>query len=219
MALITLPFTFIDDTIADADEVMSNLNAILAQVNGNLDAANIAADAIGSANIAPGAVDNAALGANAVTSDKILANTILAGDLADDSVGHDALAGLSFFNELGTGNIDPLLVSFSVVPGLSVTPGAGTYLLIANFDFQELASDHQLLTGSIFVNGGAVGNDALWEPVDRVLGTARCVVSTSAVATVGAGQAIDLRAKTAGFINGTVKCLSGETRLTVVRIA
>jgi len=41
MALITFPFTLTNGALADATEVMADLNAIKTQVNGNLDATNL----------------------------------------------------------------------------------------------------------------------------------------------------------------------------------
>lgn len=46
MAHVTEPNSFTNDTVADADQVNANFNAINAQVNGNLDATNIADGAI-----------------------------------------------------------------------------------------------------------------------------------------------------------------------------
>lgn len=76
MPLLSFPNTLANDTLADADQVMANLNAIRTLVNGQLDSANIAA----------GALVTTLFADESVTSAKILNGTIATGDLADDAV-------------------------------------------------------------------------------------------------------------------------------------
>jgi hypothetical protein len=61
MAKITLPYTLANGNTADGGQVQQNFDAVLTQVNGNLDANNIASSGVGTTQIADGAVTLAKL--------------------------------------------------------------------------------------------------------------------------------------------------------------
>lgn len=71
MALISLPYTFVQLTKAKASEVMANLQAILDQVNGNLSAANLANGAVTEDKLGALAVAEAKIASGAVTDAKV----------------------------------------------------------------------------------------------------------------------------------------------------
>jgi hypothetical protein len=59
MGTLNYPYTLANDTDADADEVMANFNAARTLINGNIEAANIADNAVTGAKILDGAVTSA----------------------------------------------------------------------------------------------------------------------------------------------------------------
>lgn len=71
MAVIVYPNTFAPNTLASAAEVNANFNAITAQVNGNLEAANLATDAVTTVKIADANVTTAKIADANVTDAKI----------------------------------------------------------------------------------------------------------------------------------------------------
>lgn len=61
MALVVLPYSLSAHTDAKAAEVMADYNAILAQLNGNIDAENIAEGGVETKNLAAGAITSEVL--------------------------------------------------------------------------------------------------------------------------------------------------------------
>lgn len=55
--VVSKPFTFTNNTVADANQVNSDFDTLYALVNGNIDAANLAAGAIGTSEIADNSVN------------------------------------------------------------------------------------------------------------------------------------------------------------------
>lgn len=88
MAVIVYPNTFAPNTLASAAEVNANFNAITAQVNGNLEAANLAADAVTTVKIADANVTTAKIADASVTDAKIAPGidaTKIGGGLVSDT--------------------------------------------------------------------------------------------------------------------------------------
>ena len=67
MALVSLPAQPSDGTTADAADVNDQVNAIVAQVNGNLDSDNLAANSVGTSELQNGSVTQVKLNANTLT--------------------------------------------------------------------------------------------------------------------------------------------------------
>ena len=67
MALVSLPAQPSDGTTADAADVNDQVNAIVAQVNGNLDSDNLAANPVGTSELQNGSVTQVKLNANTLT--------------------------------------------------------------------------------------------------------------------------------------------------------
>lgn len=71
MGTIILPENIADGETSDASKVMSDLNTIVNVINGNLEAANIAAAAIGSSELATNAVETVKILAANITAPKL----------------------------------------------------------------------------------------------------------------------------------------------------
>jgi hypothetical protein len=85
MATVFTPNTFVAGTPAVATEVNQNFTALTDQINGNLDADNLADNAVTEAKLAPGSVTGSKIGAAEVDNDKLGAG-INAAKIADGSV-------------------------------------------------------------------------------------------------------------------------------------
>lgn len=96
MGTIVKPYTFTGGTPALASEVNSNFDTIVTAINGNLDAANLANNAVGenelqdnavaTNKIAGLAVTEAKIGAAAVTNTKLGLLSVATGNIQDDAV-------------------------------------------------------------------------------------------------------------------------------------
>lgn len=84
MGVITKPYTFANGNVADGTQVNANFDTIYTLVNGALDAANLAADAVGSSEIDDGSVTHAKLAADAVETAEIKDAMVTAAKLAAD---------------------------------------------------------------------------------------------------------------------------------------
>lgn len=95
MANITFPNNLVNDTVADALEVMANFNAVATQVNGNIEAANLASNAITNAKIADDAVDTAEIADEAVESAQIAPTAVTEAKIANGAVTENKLGNLA----------------------------------------------------------------------------------------------------------------------------
>ena len=86
MGNITLPYTITNGQTTDANKVMANLNAIIAEVNGNLESVNIKDLAVITDKLAALAVTAAKIATDAVETLKIKDANVTAVKLATDSV-------------------------------------------------------------------------------------------------------------------------------------
>jgi len=111
MGQVSLPYSLANGNLADASEVMANLNAIVNEVNGNIESINIKDLNVTTAKLADGAVTTAKIADANVTTSKIADSNVttskIAGDavtnakIADDAVQAENIAGLT-----GTGAVD-----------------------------------------------------------------------------------------------------------------
>lgn len=135
MALIVLTPALANDTDADADEVMALLDEIIAQVNGNLEAINLADAAVTAAKMAALSVGTAALQDDAVTSAKAKLTTVVAPASSSLTLG----------------------VTMSDVPGCTFTaPANADYMIWGVFQFSIdilVANSGCFCEGELLVNG------------------------------------------------------------------
>lgn len=101
-----------------------------------------------------------------------------------------------------------------LMTNMTITPGAGTYLV--NFVTSLLSSSNNAIhTVAVFANGTLVADTEITAiPRDSNQSTNRVPISTVGIATVGAGQAIDIRWRTSA---GTASAFNRKLQL--VRIA
>ena len=112
MGLIAIFNNYTDDTVADGGDIEDDLGKIRAEVDGAIDAANLANDAVVTAKLADDAVTLQKIADLAVGTAKLAANAVTAAKLAANSVTNAAIA-------VGTINADRLTTD-------SLTLGDGT---------------------------------------------------------------------------------------------
>lgn len=86
MGTVTLPNTLTAGAEAKASEVMANFNALVSEMNGNLDATNLINAAISTAKIADLAVTSGKLANSAVITGKIADDNVTAAKIADGAI-------------------------------------------------------------------------------------------------------------------------------------
>jgi hypothetical protein len=140
MGLIVLPKTLVAGTDALADDVMDDLEAIVAMVNGGLDAANLE----------NGAVTTAKIADDAVTAAKLADDAVPAAAIPNTSIPYakmQAMTGEGFmtanaFTLNATAIVASQVGSYTVVPTVAgfvanVTTGAlpsGDYLILCRYE-------------------------------------------------------------------------------------
>lgn len=147
-------------------------------------------------------VVNAAIGTDAVNTDEIAANAVGASELADNAVDTAAIAasavtnaklGLTVTHAFASANL-PLTTTETDITGATVTPGAGDYIIIANFDFNVTTGGAMgVIIGTISVNGFSQPQAALWDPLVALGRNSTPLIATAL--GLGAGQIIKMRAK------------------------
>jgi hypothetical protein len=116
MATVFLPNTFVAGTPAVATEVNQNFTAITDQVNGNLDADNLADSAVTAAKLATDAVTSSKIADSQVTNIKV-ASGIDATKIADGSVSNSEFQYLS-------GVTSDIQTQINTLSGRNLTYGA-----------------------------------------------------------------------------------------------
>ena len=91
MGQVSLPYSLANGNLADASEVMANLNAIVNEINGNIESINIK-----DLNVTTAKLDD-----GAVTTDKIADDAVTNTKIADNAVQAENINGLT-----GTGAVD-----------------------------------------------------------------------------------------------------------------
>jgi hypothetical protein len=154
MANISYPASLSNGSTADATAVMAFFNAITAQVNGNIEALNmanatitgakIANDTITATQIAPDAIGQSELGPlsvgtpelidDSVTAAKIATDAVGAPEIATDAVGQAEIAASAVgagevkFNN-SSNNLSVTATTGGADTG-TITPAAGTYMVV-----------------------------------------------------------------------------------------
>lgn len=95
MGTVTLPHTFASGTPAVASQVNNNFTSITSEVNGNIEAVNLASNAVISVKIADGAVISSKLANGAVVEARIADGAVSEIKIADDAVTEDKLGDLA----------------------------------------------------------------------------------------------------------------------------
>jgi hypothetical protein len=216
MAHVNLPKTSQSGSNEWAD-VEDNDQAIVDEINGNLDADNLAANAVGSSELAASAVTTVKIADSNVTAAKIQDLAVGTAEIADLAVttgkladGAATSAKVSLTSSEDTQSAD--ISATGVLTGISITPGAGTYLAIASARFLGgAAADSATL--SLRVNGVNVVNG----PEVKVSATSDApAMVVHGIITPTAGQAVQTHATiTSG--GGTPNVSTG--RLTLLRVA
>jgi hypothetical protein len=135
MATVSLPYSFTAGTAARASEVNANFDAILEQLNGNLQAVNLANESVTENKLADGAVATAKLADAAVTNAKVAggisASKVGAGTVGDTAFGY--LDGVTSAiqaqlngkqSTLGAGDISTSLIADDAVTQAKIAAGA-----------------------------------------------------------------------------------------------
>ena len=86
MGLVSLLYTLIAGDEAKASEVMANFNAIVAEINGNIQPANLQDNSVTTPKIANNAVTSGKLHDSAVTTSKIADDNVTAAKIADGAI-------------------------------------------------------------------------------------------------------------------------------------
>ena len=143
MANITYPNTFTAGTTARASEMNENFDAVSAQVNGSLEAANLAngavtaiklaADAVTTAKILDANVTEAKLAANAVATAKVADGAITAAKMAANSVATASIVdGAVTAAKLATTLAGTFTPGFNEAVNPTVNTARGTYSRLGN---------------------------------------------------------------------------------------
>jgi hypothetical protein len=99
MGLVVLPSTLTNGTTADADQVMADLNALVAQVNGHIGTVNLEDASVTTPKLADGSVTGPKLGAGAVTAGAIAAKAAAVYHNADQALPFQVETTLAFNSE------------------------------------------------------------------------------------------------------------------------
>ena len=176
MAAAVKPFTFSNGTTADATEVNANFDTLYTLVNGNLDQANLANNAVGTSEIADNAVTTAKIANDQITSDKIADNQVQEEHInwgteasqvsAEDMPIADG-EGLFSTDDVESALRD--LASGAVLP--PTAPPIGS--IIAFYDFNGAATfdntKWSYCNGSVQTLGGGIGSQTLPDLSNRYL--------------------------------------------------
>lgn len=153
MAVIVLPSTLVNGTTGDADQVQGDFASILAQVNGNIDADNIADGGVITSKILDAAVTTPKIADGNVTSGKLAGSIpfskLAAGADAKVPIGNGsvlverAISGALALTDLGVASLVygyaqqaldtniPNVGGFANINSLTLTPAAGRWALLS----------------------------------------------------------------------------------------
>ena len=154
MGQVSLPYSLANGNLADASEVMANLNAIVNEINGNIESINIKDLNVTTAKLDDGAVTTDKIADANVTTSKIADSAITNAKIADDAIDNskiadDAVQAENISGLTGTGSIN-----------LDNIPDGSTYKRVANVD----GSTHLITTNSITnsaITNAKIANDAI----------------------------------------------------------
>jgi hypothetical protein len=116
-----------------------------------------------------------------------------------------------YFEVNASGSITTTSTSDVLVTSMTLTPGAGTYMVMFTSDWSNNTSG-AIMTVSCYQNGSLAGNSQ--RQYSRAATTMTVGVVVSCIATVAAGQAIDIRWRTTTG-TGTM----GSRSLSLIKVA
>jgi hypothetical protein len=177
MATVFIPNSFVAGTPAVATEVNQNFTAITDQVNGNLDADNLADGAVTAIKLASGAVTTSKIGDTEVSNAKIAAG-VDASKIADGSVSDTEFQYLSGVTSNIQTQIDGIAVS-------DVDFSTGSVLLGGSLGDTVFLPEGLLVAR--YTLGGGVYGDVVFE---LLLGSLWCEISTVKGSSAGGGGSI-----------------------------
>lgn len=177
----------------------------------------IAADAVGASEIAANAVGSSELADNAVTAQKIATDAVGSSELADNAVDTGAIAdgavtsNKMFISRAGDTQSSSILSSQSL-PGISLSPAAGTYVAIATAQLLTLGSPNGSGSIAVVVSATVVATGPLASVISAGYSDVQPLIVQALPIVVGSGQAVTLY----GTINGTAAISDG--RLSLIRL-
>lgn len=227
----------VNDTTADAIEVQNRLDAIVAQMTGNIDRANLKNGEVLTAALGDLQVTGAKIADATVTAAKLAAGvaltnvadgSITTAKYADDSVTPPKL-GLDLQEVRATAPTTLINTSSTTIGSTGVTATqTARYLVTGIFDFYfQVAVGESLLAaevaaaGSLVKNGGAVAGQAVAAfNVDADNNRAvRVTVSQQWVVSVLAADILALSVQSSVAYTGTLRCMGdGNTKLIAVAL-
>lgn len=198
MPLLTFPHTLANDTLADADQVMADLNAIRTLVNGQLDSSNIAAGVIvtsllgdgsvTSAKIADGTIATGDIADGAVTSAKIADGTVATADLADGAVTSAKIAdGTIATGDIADDAVTSAKIATDAVGTLEIAAGA-----VGSSELADLAVDEPALTDAVARALGITRSGSTRLRGSETISTEESTSSTSFTALTTPGPTVTL---------------------------
>jgi len=187
MALISRPiktgltYTYVDEVLAGettikATEVDADLDAILAQVNGNIDVNNLANDAVETAKIkdaqittaklATGSVKTATISDLNVISSKLAPNAVTAGKLADGVVITDLVTGTVATNL----DVTTVETTLATIPGLVIAASNVAVLVPSFFAIAHfLGGSSATITVRLKRDALLICEWVLWQPLTPIM--------------------------------------------------
>lgn len=144
MATIIYPHTFVPNTPARASEVNANFDAITDEVNGNIDADNLADNAVTAAKIEDGAVTTAKLNDGAVSEAKLASGAVTSAKIGDGAVVAAKLGDLA---------VQTSKLNNSAVTEAKIGPSAVTESKIASAAVTELKLGSGAVTATKLASG------------------------------------------------------------------
>lgn len=199
MATIVYPHTFVPNTPARASEVNANFDAITDEVNGNIDADNLADNAVTSAKIEDGAVTNAKLGAGAVTDAKV---TDVAASKVTGTISNAQLASGIDASKLTTGTLPIARIADGTVTDAKLASGIdASKLTTGTLPIARIADgavvEAKLGTGAVTNTKLATDSVGATKIIDGSVLEAK--IGTNAVTTVKVNDAAITPSKTSFF--------------------
>lgn len=201
----------LQDSVVGTAELQDNAVTTAKIAAGAVGTTDIADDAVTAAKIVAGAVGASEIGTNAVGADEIAAGAVGTSELATNAATSDKVSLSSHTDTQSAGISAP-----GVLTGISITPGAGTYLAMASARLVASSGATQaLLQLHLRVNGVNVETG----PMTQVEGPAGMIYTSAVVMgiiTPAAGQAVEVYA-TLTLLADAAQVDSGD--LVLVRIA
>jgi hypothetical protein len=175
---------FSDGDILDGtDDLEADINAIVTEVNGSLDNANIASGA---------AIDGSKLANTSISGDKLSLNTITVSKMAASAVPKHHVDTVSSYGNLETSNAT--LVDWTGLSSASLTPGNSGDVILMDLTFHyDAAADDASNPIVVGWSVDGVDYDSVIESTPVAANNETVVSSTYAVTTPSSGSAITIK--------------------------